>query len=243
MEACLRLRTSILLSSPDKPPQTILVTSSIPGEGKTTIAAQLGIVLAQTGADTILVDLDLRRSELGLRFGLNGQHSGMSVFLSGNSNVLSDLVETEIPNLLIAPAGPRPPNPADLLGSERMRKTLEMLKNQFRFIVIDSPPVMSVTDPAILAPMVDGVVMVVRSGVTPRKIVNQASVSLRRTGSRLLGVVLNAVDYHNPEYHYYGRYYYQEKYYTSDADAVQMKKAKGTRPAEPESGIEKGKGG
>lgn len=218
-EACLRLRTSILLSSPDKPPQVILVTSAIPGEGKTTVATQLGIVLAQTGADTILLDLDLRKPALASRFGLNGNHSGMSVFLSGNGTILSEVVETEIPHLLLVPAGPRPPNPADLLGSERMKQFLEVLKSTFRFIVIDTPPVLTVADAAILAPRADGVVVVVRSGMTPKKIVSQATVSLRRVGARILGVVLNAVDYHNPEYHYYGRYYNQEKYYTSDGDA------------------------
>jgi capsular exopolysaccharide synthesis family protein len=166
----------------------------------------------------------------------------LSVFLSGNSSVLSDMVETGIPNLMIAPAGPHPPNPADLLNSERMYRTLEMLKSRFRFIVIDSPPIMSVADAAIIAPRVDGVVMVVRSGVTPKKIINQASVSLRRAGSHLLGVVLNAVDYHNPEYHYYGRYYNQGKYYTSDADSEQFQKAEAFDRSRTVPDIEEEKG-
>jgi polysaccharide biosynthesis transport protein len=211
-EACLHLRTSILLANPDRAPQVILMTSAIPLEGKTTVAAQLANVLARADAHTILLDLDMRRPELSRRFGVNGNHEGMSVFLSGNSPVVSDLIQTENPYLLLAPAGPKPPNPADLIGSERMKLALEQLRKQFRFIVIDTPPILTVADAMALAPLVDGVVLVVRSGQTPREIVSRAIAEMRRGGGRILGMVFNGVDFKSPD-HYYSQKYYGYSHY------------------------------
>ena len=223
MDACLRLRTSILLSNPDMPPKTILVTSSIPGEGKTTLAAHLGLVLAQTGARTILLDLDMRRPALSARFGVNGGSLGMSVFLSGNSDQLSDVVETQVPNLFLAPSGPTPPNPTNLIGSERMKSILEQLKGEFGFVVIDSPPILSVPDAMVLAPFVDGVVVVIQSGKTPKAMIKQAIGSLRRVHARMLGVVLNAVNFSTPEQNYYERYSHQNHYYSSASSPLSGK--------------------
>jgi succinoglycan biosynthesis transport protein ExoP len=211
-EACLHLRSSLLLSSPDSPPQVILVTSSIPMEGKTTIAAHLGSVLARPNAPAVLVDLDMRRQELSRRFGINGNGSGMSVFLSGNSPVISDVVETTVNNLLLIPAGPNPPNPADLIGSERMKLALEQLRKRFRFVVIDTPPVLTVADALELASRVDGIALVVRAGSTPREMVKRSIAEIRRAGGKILGMVFNDVDLKSPDYAYYHRYYNYDHY-------------------------------
>lgn len=211
-EACLQLRTSILLANPDRAPQTILMTSAIPLEGKTTVAAQLAGVLARADAHTILLDLDMRRPELSKRFGADGGHGGMSVFLSGNSPVVSDLVETDNPYLVLAPAGPRPPNPADLIGSERMKIAMNQLRKYFRFIVIDTPPILTVADALALAPLVDGVVLVVRAEQTPREIVSRAIAEMRRSGGRILGLVFNGVDSGSPDHYYAQKYYGYSNY-------------------------------
>jgi polysaccharide biosynthesis transport protein len=213
-EACIQLRTSILLANPDRVPQVILVTSAIPLEGKTTVAAQLANVLARADAHTILLDLDMRRPELSRRFGANGDHHGMSVFLSGNSPGVTDFVQTENPYLVLVPAGPKPPNPADLIGSERMKLALDQLREWFRFILIDTPPILTVADAMALAPLVDGVVLVVGAGKTPREIVSRAIAEMRRSGGRILGLVFNGVNCKFPDQScsqkYYGYGHYDE---------------------------------
>lgn len=212
-ESYRNLRTSILLSNPDKPPRTILVTSAIPKEGKTTTVAHMGVVLAQTGARTLLIDLDMRKPALGAQFGMNGTRPGMSVFLSGISDVLSDVQETGIPDLFIIPAGPKPPNPAELIGSQRMKLILDQLAEQFAYILIDSPPVLTVTDAQVLAPRVDGVVLVAKAGETPREVIKRATTHLRRVGGKILGVSINQANFESPEYTYYESYYYDDSYF------------------------------
>ncbi len=211
-EAYRSLRTSILLSHSGKPPRRILVTSALPGEGKTTTAVNTAIVLAQTGARTLLVDLDMRKPEIGRRFGLNGDQ-GMSIFLSGNSDLSSQIVETPYANLFVIPAGPQPPNPAELAGSERWEKALGLLSDYFQYVVIDSPPILSVADPVILSTKVDGVVLVILAAKTPREAVRKAKGALETVGATVLGAMINNVDLQNAHYSYYYRYYYRYGYY------------------------------
>ncbi len=212
-EAYRALSMSILLSHSDHAPQVVLVTSALPQEGKSTTAINTAVVLAQTGARTLLVDLDLRKPSVARTFGLeNGQ--GMSTFLSGNSDFSSELHETAIPNLVVAPSGPLPPSPAELLGSEGMDKAMALMREFFKYVVIDSPPVLSVTDPLRLAHHADGLIMVVKGGVTPRQAVRKASEQISRVGGKILGAVINNVDLKKSDYGSYYHYYnYYQDYY------------------------------
>ncbi|MFZ0084402.1 MAG: polysaccharide biosynthesis tyrosine autokinase, partial [Candidatus Acidiferrales bacterium] len=195
-EAFRALRTSLLLSQADHPPQVILVTSALPREGKTTAAVNLAVTLAQLGDRTLLMDSDLRKP--GIRRALNltiGKEVGLSSYLAG----VSTLDEVTIPhptinNLVALTTGPVPPSPADLLSSHRMREAIVELRHRFKFIVIDSPPVMAATDPVILSALTDGVLLVVRSGETPKEAFTRTRDLLAAVKCRLLGVVLNAVD-------------------------------------------------
>lgn len=214
-EAYRSLRTSLLLSHSGKPPQTILVTSALPGEGKSTTVANTAIVLTQTGARTLVLDLDMRKPTMADLFGVSSKQ-GMSTYLTGNSDLSPLVQESGFPNLYLVPAGPPAPNPAELVGSERMRSGLSLLLDYFEYIVIDSPPCLEITDALVLAPAVDGLLMVVRGGKTPRQLVRKASDRLLRVGGKILGVLVNAVDLRRSEYGYYHGYY--NHYYRSGDD-------------------------
>jgi len=208
-EAFRALRTALLLSQPDHPPQVILVTSALPREGKTTAAANLAVTLAQLGDKTLLVDADLRKPGVGRMLDLgSGKYAGMSSYLAGVSSL--DLVTVPhpvIPNLAAIPTGPLPPNPADLLSSHRLADAIAELRTKYKFIVIDSPPIMAATDAVILSVQADGVLLVVRSGETPKEAFTRTRDLLLSVKSRLLGVILNAVDASAPDYYYSYRYY------------------------------------
>jgi len=208
-EAFRALRTSLLLSQADHPPQVILVTSALPREGKTTAAVNLAVTLAQLGDRTLILDSDLRKPGVRRVLGLTvGRESGLSSYLSG----LSTLDEVcfphpQIDNLVALPTGPIPPSPADLLSSHRMRDAISYLRQKYKFIVIDSPPIMAATDAVILSALTDGVLLVVRSGTTPKEAFTRTRDLLHAVKCRLLGVVLNAVDSSAPDYYYSYRYY------------------------------------
>jgi succinoglycan biosynthesis transport protein ExoP len=208
-EAFRALRTALLLSQPDHPPQVILVTSALPREGKTTAAANLAVTLAQLGDKTVLVDADLRKPGVGRLLNLGtGKYAGLSSYLAGVSTL--DLViipHPAIPNLAAIPTGPLPPNPADLLSSKRLADAITELRKEFKFIVIDSPPIMAATDAVILSVQTDGVLLVVRSGETPKEAFTRTRDLLASVKCNLLGVVLNAVDSSAPDYYYSYRYY------------------------------------
>jgi capsular exopolysaccharide synthesis family protein len=208
-EAFRVLRTSILLSQADHPPQVILVTSALPREGKTTAAANLAVTLAQLGDRTMLVDADLRKPGVGRLLNLgNGKYAGLSSYLAGVSSLdLVTVPHPAIPNLAAIPTGPLPPNPADLLSSHKLADAITELRTKYKFIVIDSPPVLAATDAVILSVQADGVLLVVRSGETPKEAFTRTRDLLCSVKCRILGVVLNAVDSSAPDYYYSYRYY------------------------------------
>jgi succinoglycan biosynthesis transport protein ExoP len=208
-EAFRALRTSILLSQADHPPQVILVTSALPREGKTTAAANLAVTLAQLGDRTLLIDADLRKPGVARLLNMtDGKYAGLSSYLAGVSSLESVAVpHAVIPNLVAIPTGPLPPNPADLLSSHKLTDALRELRGQYKFIVIDSPPIMAATDAVILSVQTDGVLLVVRSGETPKEAFTRARDLLTSVKCHLLGVVLNAVDSSAPDYYYSYRYY------------------------------------
>ena len=208
-EAFRALRTSLLLSQPEHPPQVILVTSALPREGKTTAAVNLAVTLAQLGDRTLLVDADLRKP--GIRRTLNltgGSDAGLSTYLAGGCSLEEvTMPHPAIPNLSALTTGPVPPSPADLLSSHRMRDAVAELRRRFKFVVIDSPPIMAATDAVILSSLTDGVLLVVRSGETPKEAFTRTRDLLAGVKGRLLGVVLNGVDSSAPDYYYSYRYY------------------------------------
>ena len=203
------LRTALLLSQADHPPQVILVTSALPREGKTTAAVNLAVTLAQLGDNTLLMDADLRKPGVGRALALgDGKYAGLSSFLAGVSSLdLVTIPHPVIQNLAAIPTGPLPPNPADLLSSHKIADAIAELRTKYKFIVLDSPPVMGATDAVILSVQADGVLLVVRSGTTPKQAFTRTRDLLTSVKCRLLGVVLNAVDSNAPDYYYSYRYY------------------------------------
>jgi len=207
-EAYRNLRTSVLLSSGSgRPPKTLLVTSSQAGEGKTTTAVNIAITLSQTGEKVILLDCDMRNPRVHKVIGLENAQ-GMSTFLSGNSDLSSLIQQSDIPNLFAVSAGRVPPNPAELLGSQRMKQGLALLDEYFDHIVIDTPPVLSVTDARILSTLVDGVVLVIKGSETPKEAVQRTKRLLLEVHAHIIGTLLNNVNVRSADYYYYSKYYY-----------------------------------
>lgn len=207
------LRTSLLLSRPGSPPQVILVTSSKPAEGKTSVSTLSAITLALSGARVLLIDADLRRPTVHARFKTENR-VGLSSILSGKVTPGEAIYQhPKVPTLHILSSGPIAPMPSELLGAPEMANLVELLRSQYDFIVIDTPPVLTVTDAMVLVPVSDGVVMVLRYGEATSKVAVRSRDLLLRSGANLLGAVLNAVDYKSPDYaEYYGRSY--KDYYT-----------------------------
>jgi len=217
-ESYRHLRTSLLLSSAGQPPKRILVTSSQPSEGKTTTAINTAFMLAQTGVEVLIIDCDLRRPRLHTQFEVTNS-KGLTTWLSGERE-LENLLQTfaKTPNLKILTSGPVPPNPAELLGSEEMRRLLGILSERFAHIIIDSPPAISFTDASILSTMVDGVMLVVHGGRSSRAVVRRAKQQLLDVGAHIFGVVLNNVKLETQDYYYSG---YYSNYYSTESDSGQ----------------------
>lgn len=208
-EAYRHLRTSLLFSSAGKPPQSILVTSSQPSEGKTTTAINTAVTLAQADADVVIVDCDLRRPRLHSYFDLENSQ-GLTNYLSGERNT-EHLIKTcrELPRLKVITSGPIPPNPAELLSSNEMKNLLQFLRGRYKHIIIDSPPAISFTDAAILSTLVDGVVIVAMAGKSSIHLMRRFKHRLGNIGARIYGVVLNGIKAGSMEYDYYGTGYYE----------------------------------
>src|ERR1051326_738838 len=220
------LRTSILLSSLGAPPRVILVTSALPQEGKTTTSVNCAIVLAQQGGRVLLVDADLRRPSVHESLGISSG-AGLSTLLAGQSRAEDVIVRSpQLPSLHVLPAGPPPPQPAELLASDLMKQLLEGWRQQFDHIVLDTPPALSVTDPVALSVMADSVILVIRSGSPRREALRRTRDLLLRVNAKVTGVVVNAVDLRAPDLHHY--YYsgasYGQKYYKYYDDSMTAKR-------------------
>jgi capsular exopolysaccharide synthesis family protein len=213
------LRTSILLSRSPRPPQTILVTSPNPDEGKSCTSVNLALALAQRGGRVLLIDGDLRKRSLARYLGLTN-HRGLSSFLTGAHPLAEALTPLEsTPRLSVLAAGPPAPNPAELLSSLSLEAALAELRRSFDHIVIDSPPALMVTDATILSPLVDGLILVVESEATVRGALLRTHHILENAGGKILGVVMNKVNLERDGYYYYGRHHhrYQYSYYGDDS--------------------------
>ncbi len=209
-EAYRALRTSLLLSTADRP-RSVVVTSAIPLEGKTTTATNLAVVLSQLGKKVLLVDADLHRSRLHEIFQVSNV-VGLVTVLTGLSDTGTAVHGTEIPGLFVLPAGPNPPNPSGLLSSDRMLEFLNSALAEYDFVVLDTPPALVLADAVLVGHLSDGIILTVRAGSTPREQVVRARDELRRGNGRILGVVLNALKDESGDITYrerYGARYYQ----------------------------------
>ena len=210
-EAYRTLRTNIEFSALDKPIQTLLVTSAVPGEGKTVTAANLAVVFAQAGRRVLLVDADLRKPGVHIIFDLPNAH-GLTTLLRGADVSLDSVVQaTEQENLRVLTTGPLPPNPAELAGSKRMRTVVDLLTGSEDLVIFDSPPLQAVTDAAILGSFLDATVFVIDAQRSKRRVIRPAREALAKAGANVLGAVLNRVpasgdSERSPYYGGYGRY-------------------------------------
>jgi succinoglycan biosynthesis transport protein ExoP len=200
------IRTAFLFSQAEKPPQIVLLTSPSPGEGKTMTMLNLAIALAQDGHRVLIIDADLRKGCCHARLKMKN-HKGLSNVLTGNLTLEQSIQATRIDGLFLISAGIRSPNPSDLLGSNKMREILSNLRESFKFVLIDSPPAIAVSDAAILSVVSDGVILVFHGQKTTMASARQVVERLDAIRAPILGVVLNGVDLANPEYAYYRHYY------------------------------------
>jgi len=218
-EAYRSLRTSMLYSSSaDKKIKSILVSSAGPGEGKTTTVANLAITYANLGKKTLLVDTDLRRPVLHKVLDIKNE-PGVTDYLSGAMDDFDSLIQkTTIDNLFAVPSGIVPPNPSELLGSQKMANLIQKLEDEWDMILFDSPPLVAVTDATMISKSTDQIVIVVKGGHTDKKAFNHTITSLRNVNAPLGGVILNAVTHKNRygSYYYYYQYYH---YYGSDKES------------------------
>jgi capsular exopolysaccharide synthesis family protein len=229
-EAYRQLRTSVLLSSAGRAPKSLLVTSSLPSEGKTTTAVNTAISLAQTGADVVIIDADMRRPRLRSIFGLS-ERPGLSSILSSaitEAEMLALLTKDELTGLSVLTSGPIPPNPAELIGSDQMRRLMATLQSKFTHVVVDSPPINSFTDGVLISSMVDGVLLVVHGGKSSRHVVRRSRQLLHDIGAKIFGVVLNKVNLRSSDYYYYKRYYGARGYKSDVEDETVSTAATGT---------------
>ena len=200
------IRTNIKFSMPDQRVKTILVTSSTPGEGKSTNAANLGVVYAQEGKKVLVVDADMRKPTLHYTFGILNT-TGLSTVLSKQTEINSSIQETPIVGLFVLPSGPIPPNPTELLSSKTFDDFIEEMKKSYDIIIFDAPPILSVSDAQVLSPHCDGTLLIIHSGVAEKEDVLKAKSVLSTSQAKILGVILNK--YKMPKNYLY---YYQGKF-------------------------------
>jgi succinoglycan biosynthesis transport protein ExoP len=220
-EAYRQLRTSILLSTAGHAPKSLLVTSSLPSEGKTTTAVNTAISLAQTGASVLIIDADMRRPRLHSIFGVPNTE-GLSSILSSampEKDMLDIVSFDESTGLNVLPSGPVPPNPAELIGSDQMRHLLKVMEGNFTHVVVDSPPIASFTDGVLIGSVVDGVILVVHSGKSSKQVVRRSKQFLSEVGAKIFGVVLNNANLRAQDNYYYQSYYHRG-YYKHDDESL-----------------------
>jgi len=201
-EAYRTLRTNIHFANIDRTLKSIMVTSSGPSEGKSTTISNLAIVMAQADKQVLLIDADLRKPSIHHSFRLPNW-IGLTSLLVENRNLTEAVQSTEVPNLSILTSGPIPPNPAELLGSNRMKEILEILTNKYDLVLIDAPPVLAVTDAQILSGITDGVLLVVNAGKTHRDMIVQSKQQLDKVNANIIGTVLNNQSIQERGYYYY----------------------------------------
>lgn len=233
-EAARAIRTNLLFMSPDRPYKTLLIASAGPGEGKTTVGCCIAVAMAQAGQRVVLVDCDLRKPRIHHIFGKRPEIGVTSALLDGSVVDDDDALKTDVENLYVIPAGPIPPNPAELLHSDRFQALLRKLQSRFDRVIIDSPPIVAVTDGAVLSTLVDGTVLVVRASTTTRDYARHGLRSLLDVGGKVVGAVLNAVDLNRQEYgvyHYYGGK--GVRYYQAQAETAPPDPGDAPRPSLP----------
>ncbi len=213
------LRTNVKYASVDHPIRRLLVTSPTPEEGKTTVTSNLAVVLAQGGSSVVLIDADLRRSRIHKMFGLENKNGITNLFVQPNLYFegITQAVKTE--NLRILSSGGTPPNPSELLGSKKMNEILEGLAETADLIILDTPPVLTVTDAVALSSAVDGVLVVAKIGVTKQAALLKAIEQLRQVNANIMGIVINDVNPKSSRYYYYYKNYYYDHYSDYYADS------------------------
>jgi len=200
------IRTSLLLSSADKKPKAIVVTSALPEEGKSATLSNLAVTLAQAGKTVLIVDSDFRKPTQHKIFKIRNIN-GLTNYLTSEMEIKALIKATEIPKLFLINVGPVPPNPAELLGSEKMGSLIESLKQWFDFVLFDSPPVLTVSDAMVLGPKIDGMILVVWGGKTAKDALKQAKERLDMLKIKCLGVVINNLNIQEHDYYYMYHYY------------------------------------
>lgn len=239
-EAYKTLRSNIEFSGQNV--RIISVTSCTPGEGKTTVAMALARAFAEAGKKTILVDADMRKSVLVGRYRTGSVRLGLTHCLVGRERLSSVICETDTPNLYVVFSGPVPPNPSELLGGRIFEKVLENMKQVFDYVIIDTPPLGSVIDAAVVSKQCDGTVMVIESNSISYRFAQRVKDQLDKAGAKILGVVLNKVDISGKGYYghygnYYGKYYgkYYGQYYGNGEDTADKQvRPKAAEPAPPD---------
>jgi polysaccharide biosynthesis transport protein len=204
-EAYRMLRTSILLSTAGHPPKTMMVTSGQPGDGKTTTVFNIALALTQLKAEVVVVDCDMRKPRIHKLLHMP-KNEGLSTLLTSGGDPDKFIRQTPVPHLSVLPCGYTPPNPSELISSDNMKELLRILAERFDYVIIDSPPLISVSDPIILSTLVDGVILVVKSGQSKSEVARRACQDLSAVGARILGVTLNNLNIRTDGYDYYRHY-------------------------------------
>lgn len=198
------IRTNIQFSNIDKQQKSLMITSSMASEGKSTVAANVAVTFAKQGMQTLLVDADFRRPTLNASFAITDPR-GLTNYLSDSSfDVNSILYKTTVNNFYVLPSGPIPPNPSELIGSHRMTSLMNAISERFDMVIYDAPPVLSVTDGQLLATKVDGTILVIRQGKTQKEAIKQAVEMIKHVDGNIIGTIMNDVD--NSGNGYYGYY-------------------------------------
>jgi len=226
------LRTNVRYASVDHPIRVLMVTSPTPEDGKTTVAINLAVVIAQSGNRCVLIDSDLRRPRIHKIMGLDNRQGLSGLFIQNPLSLNGTIQQTRLETLKVIPSGGTPPTPSELLGSRKMKEIVEAVANDTDMIILDTPPVLSVTDAAVLSPLVDGVLLVVKVGTTKQSALIQAVEQLQQVNARILGVVVNGISPKNSHYYYRNYAYYQYYYY---GDGGNVKKKRKSAVSEPSS--------